>query len=436
MIHDLANLEPVLRQYHPEKVLVGPLLSLWTNSSFRVFKIAGNGGKIYETIGLGFVKVETDAQRRRADIVAVLQSRFGEVQIFDRQLEMARVAHTLWANDETSRFLATATAESKLRPTRKVDQDQSMDDAGKSSVLLSDRDKQLIDEAARGSPSAHAPLSTAGQAQPTPARDPTRTHEPLDLSKVHASLPRDRDSLTFAVVGLESSTEPGASTETVAETVANTQTAAETDADTETAAETGANTETIAETDANTFDTRSAKSKRPSRRRRRGSPAGAGGAAPAAAVANTEAIAETDSNTETATETAANTRVVFEHSDQIPVEKQLQNQLVSSGASACSEDHALRQRSPGRDLVLLPTPPAPDLKWPSVERIIAICIVILAVASVIVLRIDYEHSIDDNIPSPSASLYSGSASASVEFTGASAVAVDLYSRCSNSQMID
>src|SRR6516162_3231421 len=391
MIHDLANLEPVLRQYHPEKVLVGPLLSLWTNSSFRVFKIAGNGGKIYETIGLGFVKVETDAQRRRADIVAVLQSRFGEVQIFDRQLEMARVAHTLWANDETSRFLATATAESKLRPTRKVDQDQSMDDAGKSSVLLSDRDKQLIDEAARGSPSAHAPLSTAGQAQPTPARDPTRTHEPLDLSKVHASLPRDRDSLTFAVVGLESSTEPGASTETAAETVANTETAAATDADTETAAETGA---------------------------------------------NTEAIAETDSNTETATETAANTRVVFEHSDQIPVEKQLQNQLVSSGASACSEDHALRQRSPGRDLVLLPTPPAPDLKWPSVERIIAICIVILAVASVIVLRIDYEHSIDDNIPSPSASLYSGSASASVEFTGASAVAVDLYSRCSNSQMID
>jgi len=100
MIHDLANLEPVLRQYHPEKVLVGPLLSLWTNSSFRVFKIAGNGGKIYETIGLGFVKVETDAQRRRADIVAVLQSRFGEVQIFDRQLEMARVAHTLWAKPD------------------------------------------------------------------------------------------------------------------------------------------------------------------------------------------------------------------------------------------------------------------------------------------------------------------------------------------------
>src|ERR1700736_6686503 len=105
MIHDLADLEPLLRQYDPGKVLIGPLLNLWTNSSFRVFNIAGNGGKFHETIGLGFVKVETDAQRRRADIVTLLESRFGEVQIFDSQLEMARVAHTLWANDETSRFL-------------------------------------------------------------------------------------------------------------------------------------------------------------------------------------------------------------------------------------------------------------------------------------------------------------------------------------------
>ena len=104
MIHDLADLEPLLRQYHPEKVLVGPLLNLWTNSSFRVFKIAGSGGKIYETVGLGFVKVEADAQLRRADIVAVLESRFGEVQTFDSQLEMAQAAHTLWANDETAGF--------------------------------------------------------------------------------------------------------------------------------------------------------------------------------------------------------------------------------------------------------------------------------------------------------------------------------------------
>ena len=207
MIHDLADLEPLLRQYHPEKVLVGPLLNLWTNSSFRVFKIAGNGGKIYATVGLGFVKVEADAQLRRADIVAVLESRFGEVQTFDSQLEMAQAAHTLWANDETARFLATATAESRLRPTAKVDQDQSLDAATKSSVLPSDRDRELVDEAARGSValdamSAHAQPSARDQAQAT-----------LDLP-IHANLPLDRDSFTFAAVGLESSTETSASTET------------------------------------------------------------------------------------------------------------------------------------------------------------------------------------------------------------------------------
>jgi hypothetical protein len=206
MIHDLADLEPLLRQYHPEKVLVGPLLNLWTNSSFRVFKIAGNGGKIYETAGLGFV-VEADGQRHRADIVAVLESRFGEVQTFDSQLEMAKADHTLWANDETARFLATATAESRLRPTAKVDQNQSLDDASKSSVLPSDRDRELVDEAARGSValdamSAHAQQSARDQAQAT-----------LDLP-IHANLPLDRDSFTFAAVGFESSTETSASTET------------------------------------------------------------------------------------------------------------------------------------------------------------------------------------------------------------------------------
>jgi hypothetical protein len=181
------------------------LLNLWTNSSFRVFKLAGNGSKIYETVGLGYVKVEADAQRRRADIVAVLESRFGEVQIFDSQLEMARADHTLWANDETARFLATAIAESSLRLTAKVD--QSLDDASKSSVLPSDRDRELVDEAARGSValdamSAHAQPSARDQAQAT-----------LDLP-FHANLPLDRDLFTFAPVGLESSTETSASTET------------------------------------------------------------------------------------------------------------------------------------------------------------------------------------------------------------------------------
>jgi hypothetical protein len=51
MIHDLTDLERLLHQYDTEKILVGPLLNLWTNSSFRVFNIAGKGGKIHETIG-------------------------------------------------------------------------------------------------------------------------------------------------------------------------------------------------------------------------------------------------------------------------------------------------------------------------------------------------------------------------------------------------
>ena len=411
MIHDLADLEPLLRQYHPEKVLVGPLLNLWTNSSFRVFKIAGNGGKIYETVGLGFVKVEADAQRRRADIVAVLESRFGEVQTFDSQLEMAQAAHTLWANDETARFLATATAESRLRPTAKVDQDQSLDDASKSSVLPSDRDRELVDEAARGSValdamSAHAQPSARDQAQAT-----------LDLP-IHANLPLDRDSFTFAAVGLESSTETSASTETIAATDANAETIAETEANTETAAETVANTETIA--DANTFRARSAKPKRRPRTPRRGSAAGAGGAA--AAVANTETIAETDANTETAAETA-NTQPVFEHSDQPPVEKQSQSEPASGGARAFGDDHASRQRGLRPNPVL--TPPADVLKWSILERIGIPFIVVSAVACVIGLLFSYEESLHDSVLRPPSSLASrGGALPSVKSTRIESAMVD------------
>jgi hypothetical protein len=429
MIHDLTDLEPILRQYDPGKILVGPLGHLWTNSSFRVFNIAGNGGKIHETIGLGFVKVETDAQRRRTDIVAVLQSRFGEVQIFDCQLEMARAAHTLWANDETARFLATATLESKLQPTRKVDQDQGLNDASKSSVLPSDRDKEFVDEAAGGSvapdaASAHAPLSAPDQAQPTPACHPAQTDEPLDLPNAHVRLPLDCDPLTFAVVRLKSSTDGIATTEAAAETDANTQTAAETDANTktiaepeantetaaetvantetvetvantETAVETVANTETIAETEANTFDARIAKPKRRSRRPRRGSAAGAGGAASAAAVANTETIAETAANTETAAETDANTQPVFEHSDQMPVKKQSQSEPASDGFLACGDDYALRHRAVRADLILRPPTGVPQ--WPIVERIGILCLMVVAVASVIVLLFSYEESLHDSV---------------------------------------
>jgi hypothetical protein len=138
MIHDLTDLEPLLRQYDPEKVLVGPLLNLWTNSSFRIFNIAGKGGKIHETIGLGFVEFEIDAERRRADIVAALERSFSDVQPFDSQLEMAQTAHTLWANDETARFLATVSRESKPRPRTDTGQKQNLAAPDKVNVLCSD----------------------------------------------------------------------------------------------------------------------------------------------------------------------------------------------------------------------------------------------------------------------------------------------------------
>jgi hypothetical protein len=188
MIHDLTNLEPLLHRYDHEKVLVGPLLNLWMNSSFRVFNIAGKGSKIHETIGLGFFEVETDAQRLRADIVAALEGCFGEVESFDGQLEMAQMAHTLWANDETARFLATVSWQSKPQPARETGQNRNLADPDKVTMLSDDRNNESGDEeacTAVAAPEAialgptHAPQPAGDQAQPT--RGLTQIAEPLYL---------------------------------------------------------------------------------------------------------------------------------------------------------------------------------------------------------------------------------------------------------------
>ena len=72
MINDLTDLEPLLAQYDPGKVLIGPLLNLSINSSFRFFYIAGNGPKIYESYKRRFCRARkrrTEATRRyRRDI--------------------------------------------------------------------------------------------------------------------------------------------------------------------------------------------------------------------------------------------------------------------------------------------------------------------------------------------------------------------------------
>lgn len=201
MIHDLTDLEPLLHQYDQEKVLVGPLLNLWTNSSFRVFNIAGKSSKIHETIGLGFFELEIDAQRRRADIVAALEGRFGEVEIFDSQLEMAQMAHRLWANDETARFLATVSWESKPRPIR--ENSQNLVNPNKVTALADDQNNECGDQEACmpvAPPDVidlaptHAPQSADDQARLTWACDLTQISEPLYLR--HLS-----DTDTFANPG-------------------------------------------------------------------------------------------------------------------------------------------------------------------------------------------------------------------------------------------
>ena len=212
MIHDLTDLEPLVHQYDHEKVLVGPLLNLWTNSSFRVFNIAGKSGKIYETVGLGFFELEMDAQRRRAGIVAALEGCFGEVESFDNQLEMAQMAHTLWANDETARFLATVSWESKQRPTGETNQKQNSIDPNKVGVLSADRnnesryeeDSVALPDAIDPEP-AHAPQSAHDQAQPTLACDLAQISEPLHLRNLS-------DSDTFANPGTPAESGPNLET--------------------------------------------------------------------------------------------------------------------------------------------------------------------------------------------------------------------------------
>lgn len=205
MINDPTDLEPLLAQYDPGMVLVGPLLNLSINSSFRFFYIAGNGSKkIYESISLGFVEVEADAQSQRADIVARLENRFGEVQVLGSQLELAETAQALWPNEETVRFLATAALEAKLQPARAASRDQRL-----GSVLAD----------AIASVSTHTPPSPRGRAQLRPDLQLATTPGQLSLPNANAGSPRcgdpplethsalTRDDIALAVLGLKSSTE-------------------------------------------------------------------------------------------------------------------------------------------------------------------------------------------------------------------------------------
>jgi hypothetical protein len=230
MINELTDLDPLLAQYDPGKVLIGPLLNLSINSSFRFFYIAGSGGKVYESISLGFVEAEADAQRQRADIVARLESRFGEVKFLDSQLELAQAVHTLWPNDETARFLATAALEAKLKPMSVVGRNEGFDSGRDGGMPLSDRGEQVMNKTAPDSV-VHVdaidssltlePSSARDQVQPTVAIPSAERTGPLRLPSAKASWPLNcdpvatrqqrhsalKDDIALAVLGLKSSTE-------------------------------------------------------------------------------------------------------------------------------------------------------------------------------------------------------------------------------------
>jgi hypothetical protein len=128
MITHTNDVESLLGRYEPGMILVGPLLSLSMSASNRCFYVAGNGGKVYETISLGFVEFQADAQTQRADFIERLESRFAEVLTFGSHLELARAAHTRWPNEETAKILTFAELEVKLKPSEVEGQQESIDD--------------------------------------------------------------------------------------------------------------------------------------------------------------------------------------------------------------------------------------------------------------------------------------------------------------------
>lgn len=114
----MIDLEPLVGQYDPGMILVGPLLRPWSGFGYYYFQIAGHGRHIYQSIDLGIVEAEAEAQRQRAEAVDILQSRFAGVISFGSRLEMAHAVYERWPNRETAKILALA-AKSAALPTEK-----------------------------------------------------------------------------------------------------------------------------------------------------------------------------------------------------------------------------------------------------------------------------------------------------------------------------
>jgi hypothetical protein len=196
MINDLIELEPLLSQYDAGKVFVGPLLSLSISSSFRYFYIAGNGTKVYESIGLGF-EAETDAESQRVNVMEKLKSRFREVMTPDSHLEMAEAVHTLWPNEETASVLALAALEAKAHPTNVAGQDDTVHDDGQGCALGGGSGPELTNVVA-GESLTHikdiaSVLTSHDPGQPLPVFHAPAIPTPPKLPEATASWPLNED---------------------------------------------------------------------------------------------------------------------------------------------------------------------------------------------------------------------------------------------------
>ena len=147
MITELSDLEPLLGRYEPGVILVGPVLG-FSMGDYRYFYVAGSGSKVYETIGLGVFENGAEVESQRANIIAILKSRFKEILTFGSHYAMARAANARWPNEETAQALALATFWTESEPCASA-RDGTIDDNSHAQVVPGDYGQQLVDDVAR-----------------------------------------------------------------------------------------------------------------------------------------------------------------------------------------------------------------------------------------------------------------------------------------------
>lgn len=179
MITEINDFEQLLTQYESDRVLVGPLMSLPINASYRYFYLAGNGSKVYQSIGLGFLENESHGQKQRADIIQKLRARFAVLVLFDSHTEMARAVHTHWPTEETARVLTAAEREAKAPCAPQAD-DETTCEQGDEHTLRNGQSEQL---AAQGLPKPHRSTRPVKQANPSDGPTVEEEQRPITVNQ-------------------------------------------------------------------------------------------------------------------------------------------------------------------------------------------------------------------------------------------------------------